>query len=117
MHGFYVLIRETKRLKSTGLESKRMRIQGPWQNEIAERWVGSPDAENRQMISVDNVSEGQASYGYDGLGQHVTKSNSGIGIRAPGQTFKSCMAQHANEYNLGGLVDTSYSSTPPVIVT
>jgi RHS repeat-associated protein len=33
---------------------------------------------------------------------------SGIGIRAPGQTFQVCMAQHANEYSLGGLVDTSY---------
>jgi RHS repeat-associated protein len=33
---------------------------------------------------------------------------SGIGIRAPGQTFNACMAQHANEYSLGGLVDTSY---------
>jgi hypothetical protein len=33
---------------------------------------------------------------------------SGIGIRAPGQTFQACMAQHANEYSLGGLIDTSY---------
>jgi RHS repeat-associated protein len=32
----------------------------------------------------------------------------GIGIRAPGQTFQACMAQHANEYSLGGLLDTSY---------
>ncbi|HSU60929.1 MAG TPA: RHS repeat-associated core domain-containing protein, partial [Bryobacteraceae bacterium] len=37
--------------------------------------------------------------------------NNGIGIRAPGQTFKACMAQHASEYSLGGLVDTSYGLT------
>jgi RHS repeat-associated protein len=36
------------------------------------------DAENRQTQAVDNVSEGQASYGYDGLGQRVTKSNNGL---------------------------------------
>ncbi|MGI9071160.1 MAG: hypothetical protein ACR2JB_07535 [Bryobacteraceae bacterium] len=36
------------------------------------------DAENRQTIAVDNVSEGQASYAYDGLGQRVTKSNNGL---------------------------------------
>lgn len=38
----------------------------------------------------------------------VVPPKTGIGIRAPGQTFKACMAQHANEYSLGGLVDTSY---------
>ncbi len=36
------------------------------------------DAENRQTIAVDNVSEGQANYGYDGLGQRVTKSSNGV---------------------------------------
>lgn len=35
------------------------------------------DAENRQTVAVDNVSEGQASYGYDGFGQRVTKSTQG----------------------------------------
>jgi hypothetical protein len=35
------------------------------------------DAENRQSVAVDNVSEGQAAYGYDGLGQRVTKSTEG----------------------------------------
>ena len=28
-------------LKATGLEPKRMSVQAPWQNGIAERWVGS----------------------------------------------------------------------------
>ncbi|MGI9072064.1 MAG: hypothetical protein ACR2JB_12315 [Bryobacteraceae bacterium] len=36
------------------------------------------DAENRQSVVEDNVSEGQASYGYDGSGHRVTKSNNGL---------------------------------------
>jgi hypothetical protein len=48
--------------------------------------------------------------------------NSWIGIRTPGQSFRSCMQQHANDYNIGGSVElladlafnggigTSYSS-------
>jgi transposase InsO family protein len=28
-------------LKSTGLKPKRTRVQAPWQNGIAERWIGS----------------------------------------------------------------------------
>ncbi len=35
------------------------------------------NAENQQTQAVDNVSEGQVSYGYDGFGQRVTKSNNG----------------------------------------
>lgn len=52
--------------------------------------------------------------------------NNGIGIRNPGQSFRSYMQQHANDYNLGGSVElladlslnggigTSYSSNPVV---
>jgi hypothetical protein len=53
-------------------------------------------------------------------------ANTGIGIRNPGQSFRSCVQQHANDYNIGGSVElladltfnggigTSYSSNPVV---
>ena len=56
----------------------------------------------------------------------VVPPKSGIGIRSPGQSFRSCMQQHANDYNIGGSVElladltfngdigTSYSSNPVV---
>ncbi len=37
----------------------------------------SYNAENQQTQAVDNVSEGQVTYGYDGFGQRMTKSNNG----------------------------------------
>jgi len=51
-------------------------------------------------------------------------AKTGIGIRNPGQSFRACMQQHANDYNIGGSVElladltfndgigTSYSSSP-----
>jgi RHS repeat-associated protein len=59
-------------------------------------------------------------------GVAVQSPNSWIGIRTPGQSFRSCMQQHANDYNIGGSVElladlafnggigTSYSSNPIV---
>jgi RHS repeat-associated protein len=52
--------------------------------------------------------------------------SSAIGIRNPGQSFRGCMQQHANDYNIGGSAElladlsfnngigTSYSSNPVI---
>ena len=37
-------------LKATGLKAKRTSVQAPWQNGVAERWVGSLEASGQGVI-------------------------------------------------------------------
>ncbi len=67
----------------------------------------SYNAENEQTQAVDNVSEGQVSYGYDGFGERVTKSNNG---QVSTVYVYDIFAQLAAEYNSFAVQQTPCST-------